>query len=537
MERRDFLKLGAMATAAAAGAPNAGAQAENAAPASPNIILMVADQRTYGLSKATGYALDTSPTLDRLQSTGMGFERNYCTMPLCVPSRTSMVTGRWANAHRVRMNLAAKDAFFQEDIYQVAKSRGYRTAMVGKNHTFLTKEDVDVWNEYTHTGGPAKPGSQDAAYDKFLQQAHYNVVDERTPFPLETQLPYRIVSDAIEFVDSSGSQPFFMQMSMPEPHNPEQVPAPYWNMFPPESIPGRCAGPEKLPEVGFRLQWEYRMQQDASPQTEPLWRRYLSNYMGMLRLIDDQIKRLVEHLEAKGLMKNTVLVFTSDHGDALMNFGLGHKGLCVRETVAHTPQIWFGYGIKHSPAVARMFTSMADIMPTFCEIMGADIPHGVQGRSLWPLLRGEDFPPEEFRSIMTSVGVGGLYYTAEDHVPLSVGEDPHGASFDELNKVTLSGNQKMVRMGDWKLVYDMMGYGSMYDLKSDPCELTNLFNRPEHAKEQAALFAELLMWTIRTEDSLPTGPQNKKYGTKWSTKHNWYWPYRQAGPPPVSFIP
>lgn len=92
-------------------------------------------------------------------------------------------------------------------------------------------------------------------------------------------------------------------------------------------------------------------------------------------------------------------------------------------------------------------------------------------------------------------------------------------------------------MDDWKLVYDMMGYGQMYDLKTDPCELKNLFNHPAHAKQQTALMAELAMWAIRTEDSLPTGPQNRKYQTKWSTQHNWYTPYREAGPPPVAFRP
>jgi Domain of unknown function (DUF4976) len=84
----------------------------------------------------------------------------------------------------------------------------------------------------------------------------------------------------------------------------------------------------------------------------------------------------------------------------------------------------------------------------------------------------------------------------------------------------------MVRVADWKLVYDMMGYGQLYDLHSDPCELTNLFGQSAHAEMQAQLMAELAMWIIRSQDSLPTGPQNTKYQTKWSTQHNWYAPYR-----------
>src|SRR4051812_41044762 len=104
MLRREFLKTAGMALAASA-APQANAQTER-----PNIILIIADQRHYGLSKATGYPSDTSPTLDKLQRSGIAFQHNYCTTPLCVPSRISMLTGRWPEAHRVRMNLDAHDA-------------------------------------------------------------------------------------------------------------------------------------------------------------------------------------------------------------------------------------------------------------------------------------------------------------------------------------------------------------------------------------------------------------------------------------------
>src|ERR1700744_2865604 len=114
MERREFIKLSAMSAITAA-IPQ-GVKAE-ATVEKPNIIFIVCDQRSFGLSKANGYPLDTSPTLDRMQREGVGFEHNYCTTPLCVPSRTSMLTGRWPEAHHVRMNLQAKAAFFEKDKY------------------------------------------------------------------------------------------------------------------------------------------------------------------------------------------------------------------------------------------------------------------------------------------------------------------------------------------------------------------------------------------------------------------------------------
>ena len=138
-------------------------------------------------------------------------------------------------------------------------------------------------------------------------------------------------------------------------------------------------------------------------------------------------------------------------------------------------------------------------------------------------------------------GFGGLYYDSSDHVPYNIAEfkglgryivADEDKTFDELNYVTQSGNMKMVRMGDWKLIYDMMGYGQLFNLASDPYELTNLFNKPSAAKEQMELLAELLAWTIRTQDNLPAGA----YKTKWARSHNWYAPHRH-GKIPQAFVP
>lgn len=527
---------------AAALAGGAAAQAQTrpaggASAARPNIIVLITDQYRAGLSKRWGYPLDTMPHEDRLAASGLDFRRGYVTTPACVPSRISMLTGRWSSAHRVRMNLDAKEAYFSKDMYQVAHEQGYRTALIGKNHTYLEPSNVDHWRAYGHEGamGPvADPRA--AAFDNWLKTLDHNVAAEPAPFPVETQLPYRIVSDAIDYMKGADARPFLLQVSIPEPHDPEQVPKPYWNMFPPEKLPDRCAGPEALAKLGPRARWLYKLQQKTFPETDDNWRRYVSNYLGALRMIDDQIARLTAYLESSGLIENTIIVRLSDHGDYLMDYGLGRKGVGLPEDLCHVPMYWTGPGIKPSRSIGdRAFVSMADVMPTLCEIMGADIPVGVQGRSLLPLLRGEAYPAEEFRSIMSETGVGGLYYE-ESEKPVTIANKPGTTAWDELNGVTQSGAQKMVRMGEWKLIYDMMGYGQLYHLPSDPGELRNRFGQPDVATIQAALMAELAMWTIRTQDSLPTGPQNAKYRTKWARPHNWYAPYRH-GVAPAAFVP
>lgn len=515
----------------------AAAHGEADATARPNIILVVSDQHRADLSRAAGYPLDTTPRLDALGRAGVRFDLAYATAPLCVPSRISMLTGRWPQAHRVRSNTDAKDAFFAADLYDVAKAQGYRTGLAGKNHTYRRAADLDFWREYSHVSGykPADAPASYAAFDRWMQQLGAgNVSLAPTPFPLEVQYPYRIVSDAIDFIDAGDGRPFLLQVSFPEPHPPEQVPAPYWDMFPPDRLPPRAAGSEALARLGFRAQWLRRLEDLAEHPDEANRERYVSNYLGAMRMVDDQLGRLLDHLDRRGLTGSTLVVFLADHGDYAMDYGLGRKGVGLSDALTRIPMTFAGAGVRAGrfPGVT---TSNADVMPTLCEAMGAEIPVGVQGRSLWPLLRGQSYPAAEFRSVCTGVGVGGLFYDEGDAVELpvkgaSADADEGSLLGDTLNKVTQSGTEVAVRTARWKLIYDMMGYGQLYDMTRDPHELVNLFGRPAVATEQAVMMADLTRWSIRLQDALPTGPQNAKYRTKWARPHNWYAPFARAAP-------
>ena len=230
LNRRQFLHSTAMATAAA-----------GAAGPRPNIIMVMTDQQRAGLTRRSGFALDTMPAVDRLAERGVAFDRAYTTAPLCVPARVSLLTGRWPHAHRVRQNSAPKAATFDKDIFQVCHDLGYRTGLCGKNHSYLTESSLDFWRNYSHLDGYIAPGasSQYRDFAAWMRKQNFATGSEPTPFPVEMQFPYRIVSDAIEFVQGSGSQPFALWVSFPEPHNPYQVPQPYFDMFPPR--PGAAA--------------------------------------------------------------------------------------------------------------------------------------------------------------------------------------------------------------------------------------------------------------------------------------------------------
>jgi arylsulfatase A-like enzyme len=477
-----------------------------------NIILICCDALRGDVGKASGMQLDVCPTIDRLGAAGTRFHHAYCTTPLCVPSRISMLTGRWPDVHRVRMNLDAEDAAFSRDIYQVARDAGYVTGLTGKNHTYLTARGVDYWREFGHEGGYHAPNAAtDADFDIWLKTLNMGVSQQPSPFPLEAQLSHRIVSEAITFLQKANGRPFLLQVSFPEPHGPSQVPKPYWNMFDPAEMPQPHPGPEALPRLGYRMQWLSRLEEDGTPGISGDWRRYLSNYFGAVRMVDDQVARLVNTLHDLKLNDETLIVFVADHGDYLMQYGLGRKGVGLSEALTHIPMVCTGASLPALPANTHNFVSMADLMPTFCDAMQQPVPAGVQGNSLWRILHGEKPESRDFESVYVSTGLGGLFYDAADETPLSIAEgrsDHH--LWDTLNEVTQSGCEKMVRKGDWKLIYDMMGYGQLYHLPSDPGEINNLFGQQDAKIPQAQLMEELTRWLLHSQSAVTTNSLTHK---------------------------
>jgi arylsulfatase A-like enzyme len=517
MKRRDFLK-----TTAAAPLGQAAMAQSTTSQARPNILVLMSDQHRAGLTRRSGFPLDTMPALDRLAGGGVAFDRAYTTAPLCVPARVSLLTGRWPHAHRVRQNSAARFAAFEKDLFHVCHDAGYKTGLAGKNHSHLTADRLDFWRPYMHLDGwmpdPAPPAYRE--FQAWMVHNNFATTSEPSPFPVEVQFPYRIVSDAIEFIDGAGQQPFALWVSFPEPHNPYQVPKPYFDLFPTDFVPPRAVGPEGRAGKRFKWQWLGQLENRIYPNHEQNWRRTRSNYLGMLRLIDDQLARLLQNLEQSGKLNNTLVVYLSDHGDFFCDYGLDRKGVDLPEVLTRIPMVWAGWKVrpqKNHPA----FVSTADILPTMCEAMGAPIPRGSQGRSLWPMLQGQAYPGAEFESIYSEVGFGGLEYGPADAIDPKWGQTGGtgvaNRGFDELNSVTQAGNLKMVRLGDWKLTFDVMGAGELYNVARDPYELRNLYNDAASAEVRHRLTAELLRWTIRTQDDLPVAA----YTPKWPP-HGWY---------------
>ena len=178
------------------------------------------------------------------------------------------------------------------------------------------------------------------------------------------------------------------------------------------------------------------------------------------------------------------------------------KGPELPEALIRIPFFAVGPGISPHSGPHPAHVSTVDLMPTICEAIGVPLPDGVQGRSLWALLSGREYPEKEFASAYAETGYGGLNYNWDDDPDFSKALNPR-ITFNCINQYSQSGIMRMIRKDEWKLVFDMQGNGQLYNLEKDPAEIINLFGNSDYIEVQGKLVGDLLAWTLRTQDPLP----------------------------------
>ncbi len=484
------------------------------------------DQQRADLRKSCGYELDTMPFLDEWARGGVDFESAYTPNPTCMPARVSMMTGRYSECHQVRTNHNLVDALYTEDLPELLKRNGYVTALCGKNHSHHSPEDFDFHETTGHLGneGEINTTEEEIAFADFLCSTNHMEMHAPSPGGVTVQHPYRNVSSALKFIDSvKNEQPFFAWVSFAEPHNPYQVPEPYFDLFPPEKLPPLHSSVEDLEGKGERFTWLRRVwERVLGENIEDRILRARSNYHGMLRLIDDQVKRLIEGLKERGLEDDTIVIYVSDHGDFVGEYGLIRKGPDLPDILTHIPMIWKGPGIAPQGKRGSCFVSLIDIFPTICDIIGAKTPFGCQGKSILPLLKNCDIPEKEYDTAYAESGFSGLYWNEEDGLtpPAEDAVSQAWDRFDCLNTWTQCGQVRALWKGNYHIQVDMMGTGYLYDRENDPYELYNLWDKKELLPVKTELLTELTAAMLKAADPIPA-PHNR-YRTKIHPKGYWY---------------
>lgn len=490
----------------------------------PNVIVIMTDQQQARSCAREGFALDTTPTQDRLAESGAWFAHAYTAAPICLPARVSMLTGCFPTATGARTNQHGAEAREPGgNMVRLMQDLGYATALIGKNHSHLHPSDFDYAREYSH-GGPMgidDRSEQELQADAWLFDLHHRSSQNPFPFPLECTQPWRIVRDTIDWIDTQES--FFAWVSIPEPHNPYYVPEPYFSLFDPDGLPPVAAGRDVGRAKGVSYRYLQDLQGSAVDGLSDQMSRYRANYYGMLRLIDDQIERLVGHLQETRRLDDTLVLYVSDHGDYVGDYGLMRKGAGVPDALMRIPFLAFGGGVARSGRRPE-YVSLLDIYPTVCEAVDAPIPDGVQGRSLWPILTGRQNGGEEFTSMIAEQGYGGLPAVEYSERDIEAWTDDR-ITFQELGDIPQGGSVRVLWKDDWKLIVSATGDIELYDLTLDPGETGNLAKDPSSRDRLVDLLSEFARRSVQFEPV----PLDPKYRADANVRirrdpRNWYKP-------------
>jgi arylsulfatase A-like enzyme len=234
-------------------------------------------------------------------------------------------------------------------------------------------------------------------------------------------------------------------------------------------------------------------------------RRIISIYYGNCRYIDDQLGRVIDRLAQLGIEEDTIVLFTSDHGDFLGEHGMMHKACMFYDCLTKVPMIWRWPGSIPAGGTPGEFFEGVDVLPTALDLCALAAPMGVQGISFAGALRGKDtFPDRE--ACFCEAGIEGAPLSMADLENLNLPESPFVAtSRDWVSQPGYFGGRgKMVRTKRWKLSFYANGDGELYDMENDPWELQNLYGQPKHEGVVRELKDRLIRWTMETEDTLPS---------------------------------
>lgn len=378
-----------------------------AAESRPNILLITTDQQRYDTLGCNGSRQARTPHLDALAARGVRFTSAYVQNPVCIPSRACIQTGRYTLQHGVTYMEDVIDTTpglppWERTFMERLQWAGYRTAAFGKIHMMPERgfHDMQVTGgkgaRWTKSAGlPIGPAPLGPHYAQWLEARHpggYELIYEqrRQPeyekyrcsivnvLPLEEYVDYWIAQNTMDYLKNPPSEPFFIWCGFCCPHGPHDPPRPYDALYPLDQIefpPNYHAKPGGQPRATTR-------------EEDDIMRRYISYYWAMVTLIDEQIGRIMQTLTERGLWQNTPVMFATDHGEMLGDFGRGGKGNFY-EPVIRSPFIVTLPGGDSPPRQIDDLVETMDIAPTILDYAGLPIPPEVQARSLRPLPAGK----------------------------------------------------------------------------------------------------------------------------------------------------
>lgn len=479
-----------------------------------NVLWICTDQQRYDTLGCYGNKLVRTPNLDRLAERGMLFERAYAQCPVCAPSRASFLTGRYPRVCGVRQNGQdmGKEAVL---LPKLLKENGWLCGLTGKLHISAchdsvcanTEPRIDDGYEYfrwSHhpqpLGGTNWPLNE---YNMWLfgQGLDYTTPDRADCAYVQEGMPEPLhqttwcTDQALQFMNAAKQyrRPWFLSVNYFDPHHPFDPPKEYLERYldrldeigDPDYREGELEKKPVFQSIDHCGAYDTPGQFAYDEMSARDHRMVRAAYYAMIDLIDHQVGRLLEWLEENGQTEETLVIFTSDHGESLGDHGMYLKGPYFYESSVHVPLILSCPGTVLEGERSGALVELTDLAETICDAVGIQAHPGMQGKSLWPLLRGQ-VPRDRHRK--------------------SVYSEYYNCNINHRNPLAFA---TMVYDGRYKLVrvHDPEGTqactGELYDLHGDPGEHRNLYYDEQYGKEKTRMLELLSDRMAQTCDPLP----------------------------------
>lgn len=474
----------------------------------PNLLILMSDQLKASAIRLYGNPDVDTPSLERLASRGILYRQHYVTAPMCVPSRAAFWTGMYPHCTGVRHNQVLMPAGGNH-FARLLDEAGYTLALIGKDHCFQGPDRARFAYRYDagHQGVQDSDAHEDAPrVATFLRSAAFSeraVYCATIPYAPDACSTNLIARRALEFLErqNNESSPFCAWVSFPDPHHPLAAPEPYASMYPWDRI---AMPPTREGELDNKMERQrvfYHLTGLDTTSEDDL-RRAVSMYYGMIRFLDDGIGAVLDGLERLGLSENTIVIFTSDHGDYAGEHRMMLKSGTFYDCMTRVPLIISWPNELPRGELRDELVSQIDIMPTVMSMLGVPVPEPVYGRLL-PGAGGESQPRS---AVFAEHGAGGPAIRMPDLAKYPDYTEPQPSVSGRLMHArNAEGRPKMVRTRRWKYVYDPMDpVDESYDMQEDPWELSNVATNPENARVRQDLRDELMRWSIMTEDHVAT---------------------------------
>lgn len=513
-----------------------------------NILFVTADQWRGDCLSVMGHPHVRTPNLDQLAGDGVAFQNHYAQATPCGPSRVSLYTGMYLQNHRSLLNGTPLDARYT-NVALEARKAGYEPALFGYTDISLDPRSQDILDGYEGVLPGMTPvchlNSRFVPWLSLLKKKGYEIPDNprdifapRKNYPgsenkgktfpppaysAEESNTAFLVDETIKHLSENQDDAWFVHLSFLAPHPPFAVPEPYNNMFDADDmpLPVRCATwQEEMKQHPWLEHYltnmggtAYTVGADAREHlylSDAELRQIKATYYAMIAEVDSQVGRLINYLKETGAYENTMIVFTSDHGESLGDHW-AHAKYTYFDEAFHIPLI-----VRDpSPAsnqtrgsIVGVFTENIDIMPTILDLIGVDIPIQCSGFSLLPFCRGIN--PANWRE--------------ECHIEFDLRSPYDGVSDPPMGLRVNQCMVNIVRGKRYKYVHFAALPPLLFDLQKDPGEFNNLAKDPAHQSIMFCYASKLINWRMEHDDPALTDLQIAGDGTVLSGMRS-----RQAG--------